>query len=192
VSSNTNKLVGPTTIDTVDPSLIISVVARDPNGLDDVIGGVVRDPGTENTYGTLEAIGNELAYEMTIPWSEMNVVKAITQNETRKIEVVLFDRYGESTSDLIEVFLTCDPDESEDICDGYCVRFDTDEHCGRCDRACVDGAFCRNRQCFVPDCGTETVCSGQCVDVQTDPSNCGICGTICSSAVCTSGVCEAQ
>jgi len=34
-----------------------------------------------------------------------------------------------------------------------------------------------------------TLCSGMCVDTQTDPFNCGMCGVVCSSLLCSGGMC---
>jgi hypothetical protein len=37
--------------------------------------------------------------------------------------------------------------------------------------------------------GTETCCGGKCVDLQSDPRNCGTCGNVCGSGVCAKGIC---
>jgi hypothetical protein len=34
-----------------------------------------------------------------------------------------------------------------------------------------------------------TACNNVCVDIQTDPDNCGACGRVCASGVCSMGVC---
>jgi hypothetical protein len=51
----------------------------------------------------------------------------------------------------------------------------------------ADGAFV----CVVGDCvcGDLIFCNGVCVDVSTDPSNCGGCGVVCDSGVCDAGGC---
>ncbi len=36
----------------------------------------------------------------------------------------------------------------------------------------------------------ELRCSGSCIDPQTDPNNCGVCGVVCASGTCTEGACE--
>jgi Cys-rich repeat protein len=38
--------------------------------------------------------------------------------------------------------------------------------------------------------GGETNCGGTCVDTNTDPANCGICGHRCPSGICSAGVCS--
>jgi len=39
--------------------------------------------------------------------------------------------------------------------------------------------------CYAP----LTECEGACVDLQTDPDNCGACGDVCATGVCQAGVC---
>jgi hypothetical protein len=40
-------------------------------------------------------------------------------------------------------------------------------------------------------CGSLTSCEGECVDTQTDPSNCGSCGKVCASGkTCVNGACK--
>src|ERR1041384_2728658 len=35
----------------------------------------------------------------------------------------------------------------------------------------------------------QKACGGVCKTVQSDPQNCGACGTVCSSGVCNDGIC---
>lgn len=47
---------------------------------------------------------------------------------------------------------------------------------------------CANHQCACPDAGS--VCAGVCVELSTDPSNCGACGQTCASPnTCSGGAC---
>ncbi|MDB4931098.1 MAG: putative integrin-like protein, partial [Myxococcaceae bacterium] len=62
-------------------------------------------------------------------------------------------------------------------------------HCGRCGAACGAGFFCAAGAC-TRDCGTLANCSNVCVNVQTDPANCGACARACTYAN-ASGVCAA-
>jgi hypothetical protein len=97
--------------------------------------------------------------------------------------------------------LECDPNET--ICDGVCAYLPTDpSNCGACGNACnFNVASCQDGTCvFRPDetcptgqiqcgatccdaCPSGTVNCGSdpplCVDVLTDPTNCGLCGTVC-------------
>ena len=73
--------------------------------------------------------------------------------------------------------------------------FNTAEACGDCDTQCEGGTpFCAPAdgggfEC-VPICDEGlTRCAFQCVDLQTDPRNCGTCFNICPSGVCEDAIC---
>ncbi len=89
------------------------------------------------------------------------------------------------------------PSGSGGVGGGECLPpFDTPAACGDCDTECNGatpvcapaggGSF----EC-VPVCDPPlTNCSGTCVDLDTDPRNCGICGNVCPSGVCVDGICQ--
>lgn len=67
--------------------------------------------------------------------------------------------------------------------------------CGRecipnssCCGSCPDGGFCRNGECVVCT-GGETRCGNACVNLATDPDNCGKCGRVCPMGQCVHGAC---
>ncbi|MHB8418941.1 MAG: hypothetical protein ACYDCL_12760 [Myxococcales bacterium] len=82
-----------------------------------------------------------------------------------------------------------------------CTDLETDpRHCGGCGNDCtllgVSGAACQNKTCTCPlDAGSGTICSengaAACVDVASDPQNCGHCGSPCNppTTACASGQC---
>lgn len=87
-------------------------------------------------------------------------------------------------------------------CSGVCVpgdtRCDDAAHQATCNAAsqwgpptaCVD-QVCKGAPPRCSDCdGSQTLCNGQCVDVEEDPQHCGQCGHDCLGAACTGGVCE--
>ena len=88
-------------------------------------------------------------------------------------------------------------------CSGNCVNLQSDPgNCGKCGTTCVvavDG-YCQSGKCQSAACTTGyTACAGSlgndaCVNLQTDPTHCGACGTSGSTAcsaneVCLAGVC---
>jgi predicted secreted Zn-dependent protease len=82
-----------------------------------------------------------------------------------------------------------------------------DKNCGACGDICTSSMTCQSGSCQCPagqqpdpitgKCGCpagQTSCNGQCVDpatFQSDPNNCGRCGTICGGGMtCQSGSCS--
>jgi hypothetical protein len=85
----------------------------------------------------------------------------------------------------------------------------SDKDCGTCGNACAAGRRCDGGTCVClrsqTPCGrtlpsgpeaccsggrASTCCSGRCVNIDTDPRNCGACGTVCPSGkVCVGGAC---
>lgn len=84
-----------------------------------------------------------------------------------------------------------------DAGDACVPPFNTPQQCGDCFTSCpptepicspVDGGFA-----CVPLCDPPLVdCSGQCVDLNTDPDNCGFCGNRCISRICSGGMCVGE
>jgi hypothetical protein len=56
--------------------------------------------------------------------------------------------------------------------------------------ACALGQVCTGGACTASCASGQTVCSGSCRNLQTDPLNCGACGNACASArTCVAGSC---
>jgi hypothetical protein len=85
-------------------------------------------------------------------------------------------------------------------CGGFCADTLTDRsHCGGCGVACSGEQLCENGACRqsgavrVADCAAQGLAdcnTGNCVDLFTDPYNCGACGATCTlTGDCQGGVC---
>jgi hypothetical protein len=66
-----------------------------------------------------------------------------------------------------------------------------------CSPACTNGNMCMGTNCVCnggPACGgTSTCCPAGCVNLQSDPLNCGNCGKPCApGALCCNGICTPQ
>ncbi len=85
-----------------------------------------------------------------------------------------------------ETLATC-PAESPLRCSGVCVVQD-DTHCASCTDVCGPGLTCQFGQCLCTQPG-QTTCNGRCVDVATDPTNCGACAHDCLGGGCDGGGC---
>jgi hypothetical protein len=95
---------------------------------------------------------------------------------------------GSTTCEAGTCGIDCPPGTtlcSDDIC------YDTTqfhEHCGNCTTACMPTEYCSDGNCCTQ--GTAW-CGTSCIDVLSDPSNCGTCGNACpmSAPTCTNGTC---
>jgi hypothetical protein len=103
----------------------------------------------------------------------------------------------------------CDDDDL--MCDQLCIDIEDDPaHCGACDRPCDAEEVCDEGQCIEEcdescdddvefcvegrcTCRTGFVsCGGHCVDISTDPNNCGMCDRGCDSQPCGGGDCQPE
>jgi hypothetical protein len=87
------------------------------------------------------------------------------------------------------------PEDARNDRDVACIPpFNRKDQCGDCFTQCkadeecrtVDGGFACGPLCTPP----LVACAGRCVDTQTDPENCSICGKFCVSFLCAGGVCQ--
>ena len=70
-----------------------------------------------------------------------------------------------------------------DLSNGCETSLLSNEHCGACDNACAPGQTCRpdskgKGECVCPP--GLALCGNACVNLTTDPKNCGACGNLCS------------
>ena len=100
-------------------SLVFSLVATDPDGVDDIIGGTIVDVDSDATYEALQTAASEGAYTATVSWDEIHLVEPLsfTADIQRGFEVRIFDQAGHSATRSVTVTFTCG---DEYACDGAC------------------------------------------------------------------------
>jgi hypothetical protein len=105
------------------------------------------------------------------------------------------DGPGEDASDAEVPEAGTDSGSDVEI-DGCVEPYNTPEHCGFCDQRCdptvpVCGQEFEGVWSCLPSCRPPLPddCSGTCTDLDTDPFNCGSCGNVCPSGICSGGVC---
>ena len=87
-------------------------------------------------------------------------------------------------------------------CAGTCVDTNSDSyHCGKCWNQCRNHEVCDSGSCKSPSaktcspaCDSNRRCCGEtCIDVLTDPKNCGTCGVACPDGIaCVDGKCDVK
>ncbi len=131
--------INPSTL-TGSGSVTITLVATDPDGIDDLIGGTVNTPDGVS-YGALVSAADEGAYSFELDWdllhSTVNIEFPPNENETRSLTITVFDQAGESVSEDLEVVLEASQPGLA-VCDGSSVSWDSDQHCGACGFSCLD------------------------------------------------------
>jgi hypothetical protein len=99
-----------------------------------------------------------------------------------------------------ETVAPCSPTNCGGCCaaNGSCVSGTSNANCGEGGVACTScgaGQICQGNQCVAEPIvcvAPLTNCGGNCVNLQTDPGNCGSCGNVCPSGTCQNGVCKTQ
>ncbi|MEZ4436850.1 MAG: hypothetical protein R3F65_30990 [bacterium] len=73
--------------------VVFSAVVTDPDGIADLIGGVLEDPGGAS-FGAFATAGEEGAYGLTLTWAELDAVQGIEFDgeATRQVVAVFFDQ----------------------------------------------------------------------------------------------------
>ena len=84
--------------------------------------------------------------------------------------------------------------DAGDAADGCTPPFDTAQQCGDCTTRCSGAtplcALSDGGYACVPMCPPPLVdCNGECVDLNSDPLNCGSCGNVCPTGLCQGRTC---
>lgn len=121
-------------------TVVVTAVATDPDGIADLIGGVITTPdGT--AYGALASAADEGAYEIELSWDDFNQAQSIDlppyESSSRDLHVEFFDQAGASGEGVVSVILEASVDGFA-VCDGTSVSWQSDTNCGACGFSCLD------------------------------------------------------
>jgi hypothetical protein len=165
---------------TPNESLIVTAVITDPQGIADVVGGTLGDPGGA-TYGSFAVSTVDGSYSVTLSWSAINTLASIESNTggvDRIFVGTFFDQVGNMTSDSLTVHLECET-ATDGICDGECSDLQQDDaNCATCGHDCGTNGTCVEGTCFAPG-GCFTV-----VTVTDCNAACAAGGATCSADAC--------
>ena len=147
--------------------LVITAVVTDPDGVDDLIGGALVDPDGTATYGAFATSAAEGAYELRLPWADIDRVRPIdapAEGASRMFRARFYDVAGHVAEETFAITLRCSVAELG-VCDGECVDLTSDEdHCGTCNTKVPDGTQCEGgvAGCVVGQETTASTCSDGC------------------------------
>jgi hypothetical protein len=182
-----------TNVSTLDERamLVITAVVTDPDGVDDLIGGALVDPEGTATYGAFATSAAEGAYELRLPWGDIDRVRPIdapAEGASRMFRARFYDVAGHVAEDTFAITLRCSVAELG-VCGGDCVDLRTDErHCGMCNAKVPDGTECQDgiAGCVMGPESTPAACSDGCSNdgdayIDCNDFNC------CSAVSCPTG-----
>ena len=105
-----------------DDEVVFTAVLTDPDGIDDLIGGVLEIDGTDVTVGSFATSAQEGAYSLSVSGHLLGGILPAEFVETRAVQFVgrFYDAGGqEVVSEPLEVEFGCRADEV--YCDGRCM-----------------------------------------------------------------------
>ena len=173
----------------------VSAVVTDPDGVADLIGGVLLDPVSDSTYGAFNSTGAG-TFTISVSWNSLGPVRTIDfdGSATRVVRARFFDQAGNEAFGDLTFTLRCDEDDGAcdgrcgaERCNGTCLSgedLSSDANCGGCGVSCVApeectfvdainefGCECPGGECTTPEPGTRY--SGTAED-----------GVVCNGDVC--------
>jgi len=115
-------------------SVLITAVVSDPDGIDDVIGGVLVGDGA--TYGAFATAAAEGAYEISVSFDDLENITPFVSTPAggtkRWLTAEFFDVAGHKTTGQVEISISCE-DDTAGICEGECHDFYwATSYCGGC------------------------------------------------------------
>jgi hypothetical protein len=157
-----------------EDNVVFSAVLTDPDGIDDLIGGSLKDPASGNAYGTFATDAGEGAYSLMLTWDAINTVIPIDGKggSSRMFRAEFFDQAGHVVTRDVTLMFVCANTSRLDLCDGECTTNATDvDNCGMCGRSCdVPNIFeqsCVANKCEYRHWGVTSTCAAFCMALRT-------------------------
>lgn len=119
--------------------VLFTAVLTDPDGVDDIVGGVLKDLSGAS-YGAFATAASEGAYEVRVDWEMVNSseeISGVAETDSRTFLAEFFDQAGHRVSREVTLDLVCDDDISRPCYDGECRPLVTVDDCGACGRQCL-------------------------------------------------------
>lgn len=148
-------------------TLIITAIVTDPQGIGDLIGGSLKNVSETLSYGAFSTSGEEGSYQITLYWDDLDTVEAVWAERAGRERVFKALFYDQAGHMASDnISVTLQCTAGRAACDGDCL-----DHQDICD-------------------GGNT-----CIDVGSDPTNCGACDFSCAAVsngdpICVSELCD--
>ena len=119
-------------------SVIITAILTDPDGVDDIVGGSLKNEDGSVDFGPFMAAGQPGTYSITLTWAQLHEDEPIQFENTQGKRVVFarfFDQMGHEATKSLMLGLQC-PGGS--ACGGSCTDLALDgANCGTCGHVCA-------------------------------------------------------
>ncbi|MEZ4449606.1 MAG: hypothetical protein R3B09_09005 [Nannocystaceae bacterium] len=128
-------------------AVIFTAIVSDPDGFDDIAGGILFTEDGAFSYGPFVSAGQEGTYSITVTWAAINQVTPIEFerfNFDRMFRAEFFDKEANKVTKNVSITLHCDGGGS---CGGICTDLQKDGgNCGACGKSCDGG--CSDAKCL--------------------------------------------
>jgi hypothetical protein len=159
-------------------STTITALVTDPDGVADVIGGVLLQPGA-GVYGSFKAGGGPGTFLFTIDWKALDKMETIGFSSggiKRLVRAEFFDQAGHRGGQDLSIELRCDK-ATDGACAGACRDLSQDvKNCGECGRSCPSvpngEAVCSAGKCETRCRTNYHACGNSCLS-DFSPQSCG-------------------
>ncbi len=167
-------------------TVTFTVIATDPDGIDDLIGGSLLSADGTIAFGAFATGAQEGAYSLDLTWDQIQQSEGITfeAESVREYRAEFFDVDANVTAATVELTLHCDGASACDgvcelvECDGSCLEIDLDsdrDHCGACGASCFGTDFlnaCNDGSCARQCVSAEgTNCNEHCSSIGLSCAN---------------------
>jgi len=156
----------------ITESDVVTFLAQvvDPDGAEDIVGGLLKNEAGDATYGAFVQI-SEGSFSVALDWNTIDAVEPLTYSgdAMRTFSAEFTDTAGNAATETVDVGFDCG---GLAICDGACTELGTDENCAACGDACGGEDMCANGRCN-DGCGNGVIEPGeQCEGGNLDGFNC--------------------
>ena len=146
-------------------SVVFTAVLTDPDGIDDVIGGSLKNISKDRTFGAFSTSGQEGSYQLNLSWAQFDQVESLEfeGDHTRTFIAEFFDVSGKRAEQPISLTYHCDG-LGGSACGGTCVdRMVDGDNCGGCGHTCAVGGCGLGRCVFaLQEWGPDESCNSVC------------------------------